>query len=106
VRAPGGHKGPPRGLRKTQRRCEKEIDAKALMVIGSLCPISIEGVISLIRGLRWGIGPEGGKALSSHHIWTFIPPAGLPVHPYGNIGGGGGVVGGTGTYVCTEGLTD
>jgi hypothetical protein len=38
---------------------------KVLMVIGSLCPISEEWVI---RGLRWGIGPEGGEALSSHHI--------------------------------------
>jgi hypothetical protein len=36
------------------------------MVIGSICPISVEGVI---RRLRWGIGLEGGKALSSHHIW-------------------------------------
>jgi hypothetical protein len=52
----------------------KKLDAKALMVIGSLCPISVEGVI---RGFRWGIGPEGGKALSSHHIWTFILPARL-----------------------------
>jgi hypothetical protein len=42
------------------------------MLIGSQCPILVEGVI---RGLRWGIGPEGGKALSSHHIWVFIPPA-------------------------------
>lgn len=25
-----------------------------------------------IRGGRWGIGPEGGKAFSSHHIWMFI----------------------------------
>jgi hypothetical protein len=40
---------------------------KIVMVIGSLCPISVERVI---RGLRWGIGPEGGKALSSHHIRT------------------------------------
>jgi hypothetical protein len=57
---------------------KKEIDAKALMVIGSLCPISVEGVI---RGLRWGIGPRA-KALSSHHIWTFIPPVGQN-HMYG-----------------------
>jgi hypothetical protein len=42
-----------------------ELDSKALMVIGSLCPISVEGVI---RGLRWGTGPEGSEALSSHHI--------------------------------------
>jgi hypothetical protein len=41
MRAPGGHKGPPRGLRKTKRRFEKE--TKALIVIGSLCPISVEG---------------------------------------------------------------
>jgi hypothetical protein len=41
------------------------------MVIGSLGPISVEGVI---RELRWGIATEGGKALSSHHIWMFIPP--------------------------------
>jgi hypothetical protein len=40
-----------------------EIDAKALMVIGSLCPISVEGVI---RALRWSIGPKGVEALSSH----------------------------------------
>jgi hypothetical protein len=62
----------------------KELDAKALMVIGSLCPISVEGVI---KGLRWGIGPEGGKAFSSHHIWTFIPPACPFVEQ--NWGGGG-----------------
>jgi hypothetical protein len=43
---------------------EKEgIDAKTLMVIGSLCPISVEGVM---RGLRWGIGSKGSEALSSH----------------------------------------
>jgi hypothetical protein len=29
------------------------------MVIGSICPISVEG-------LRWGIGPKGGEALPSH----------------------------------------
>jgi hypothetical protein len=49
-----------------------QLDAKALMVIGSLCPISVERVI---RGLRWGISPDFGEALSSHHIWTFILPA-------------------------------
>jgi hypothetical protein len=43
------------------------------MVISSLCPISVEGVI---RELRWGIGPEGAEALSSHHLWMFIPPVG------------------------------
>jgi hypothetical protein len=48
-----------------EERNRKKLDAKALMVIGSLCPISVEGVI---RGLRWGIGPEGSKALSSHLI--------------------------------------
>jgi hypothetical protein len=51
---------------------ERQLDTKALMVIGSLCPISVEGVI---RGLKWGTGPKGAKALSSHHIWTFILPA-------------------------------
>jgi hypothetical protein len=39
------------------------------MVIGFLCPISVEGVI---RKFRWDIGPEGAEALSSQHIWTFI----------------------------------
>jgi hypothetical protein len=39
---------------------EAKLDAKALMVIGSLCPISVEGVI---RRLRWGIGPKGAVAL-------------------------------------------
>jgi hypothetical protein len=48
-----------------------EIDAKALMVIGSLCPIS---VLAVIIGLRWSIGPKEAKSLSSYHIWTFIPP--------------------------------
>jgi hypothetical protein len=43
----------------------KKLDAKALMVIGSLCPISVEGVI---RGLRWGIGPEGAKLF---HLITY-----------------------------------
>jgi hypothetical protein len=42
---------------------------KVLMVIGPLCPISVVGVI---RGLRWGISPEGGKALSSHHISYYL----------------------------------
>jgi hypothetical protein len=59
---------------------------KALLVIGSLSPISVEG---LIRGLRWGIGPEGAKALSSHHIWMFIPSVGQ--HQGGR-------------YVCVSGL--
>jgi hypothetical protein len=59
------------------------------MVISSLCPISVEGVL---RGLRWGIGPEGVKALSSHHIWMFI----LSVKQ--NLGGGRGV--------RTDGRTD
>jgi hypothetical protein len=53
---------------------ECKLDAKALMVIGSLCPISVEEVI---RGLRWGISPKEAEALSSHHIWTFIPPVRL-----------------------------
>jgi hypothetical protein len=39
-------------------------------------PISVEGAI---RGLRWGIGPKGAEALSSHNIWTFIPPAHLSI---------------------------
>jgi hypothetical protein len=29
-----------------------------------------------------GIGPEGGEALSSHHIWTFMPSICTSVHPY------------------------
>jgi hypothetical protein len=41
------------------------IDAKAFMVIGSLCPISVQGVI---RGLRWGIGCKGAEALISSHM--------------------------------------
>jgi hypothetical protein len=48
-----------------------ELSAKALMVIGSLWPISIKGVI---RGLKWDIGPFRGETLSSHHIWMIIPP--------------------------------
>jgi hypothetical protein len=39
------------------------------MVIGSPCPILVEG---LIRGLRWGIGRKGAEAPSSLHIWMFI----------------------------------
>jgi hypothetical protein len=35
--------------KKEKRKKGREIDAKALMVIGSLCPISVEGVI---KGLR------------------------------------------------------
>jgi hypothetical protein len=31
-----------------------KLDAKALMVIGSLCLISV-------KGLRWGIGPKEGR---------------------------------------------
>jgi hypothetical protein len=50
------------------------IDAKVLMFIGFLCPISVEGVI---RGLKWGISPKGAETLSSHHIWMFIPPVRL-----------------------------
>jgi hypothetical protein len=46
-----------------------KLKAKALMVIDSLCPISVEEVI---RGLKWGIGPKGTEAFSSHHIWMFI----------------------------------
>jgi hypothetical protein len=78
--APNGlkkvHIGPQvsRVSRSVSTRLDRKIGmkTKALMVIGSLCPISVEGVL---KGLRWGIGPEGGEALSSHHIWTFIPPA-------------------------------
>jgi hypothetical protein len=62
------------------------------MVIGFLCPILIEGVI---RGVRWSIGPKGDKAFSSHHIWTFIPPARPSVGQ--NLGGG---------YGRTDGRTD
>jgi hypothetical protein len=70
------------------------------MVIGSLYPISVEGVI---RGLRWGIGPKGAEAFSSHHIWMFIPSV-------GQHGGGGGTDGymygwmDGGTYVRTYGI--
>jgi hypothetical protein len=73
-------------------------EQKSVNGIGSLCPISVEGVI---RVLRWGIGPEGGKALSSHHIWPFIPPA----RPSGKIGGGV-LVTYVRTYVQTGGCTD
>jgi hypothetical protein len=52
---------------------KEELDAKALMVIGSLCPISVEGVI---RELRQGIIPKGAEALSSHHIWMCTLPVG------------------------------
>jgi hypothetical protein len=61
----------------TKGRKTKELDAKALMVIGSLCPISVEGVI---KGLRWGIGPKGAEAPSYHHIWTFILSVGGYIH--------------------------
>jgi hypothetical protein len=43
--------------RRKEERKEGRIDAKALMVIGSLCPISVEGVI---RELRWSIIRGGG----------------------------------------------
>jgi hypothetical protein len=33
------------------------------MVIGSLFPISVKGVI---RGLRWGTGPKGAKQSWTH----------------------------------------
>ena len=51
---------------------------KVLMVIAPLCSISVEGVI---RRLRWGIGPKGGEAFSSHHIWMFIPSICTNIHP-------------------------
>jgi hypothetical protein len=52
-------------LRKNpEKKKMVKLDAKALMVIGSLCPISVEGVI---RRLRWGNCPKGAEALSSHH---------------------------------------
>jgi hypothetical protein len=54
---------------RPKKNRERKKETKELMVIGSLCPISVEG---LMRRLRWDIGPEGGEALSSHHIWTFI----------------------------------
>jgi hypothetical protein len=76
---------------RLQDSFEIQLDAKALMVIASLCPISVEGVI---RGLRWGIGPEGSKALSSHHIWTFIPSVGGVVCMYGRTD--------IWTYGCTD----
>jgi hypothetical protein len=63
-----------------------------IMVIGFLCPISVEGVI---RDLRWGIGPKGTEAFSSHHIWMFIPSVGQ--HR-------GGVYGRT--YICMNGCKD
>jgi hypothetical protein len=56
-------------------------------------PISVEGVI---RGLRWGIGPEEGEALSSHHIWMFILSVGK------NLGGGTYVH----MYICTDGRAE
>ena len=40
------------GEGEKREKGEEELDVKALMVIGSLCPISVEGVI---RGLRWRI---------------------------------------------------
>jgi hypothetical protein len=45
------------------------IDAKAFMVIGSLGPISVQGVI---RGLRCGIGCKGAKALDVNSARPFI----------------------------------
>jgi hypothetical protein len=54
---------------------------KALMVIGSPCPISVEGD----KRVEMGISPKGGKALSCHDIWMFIPSVRtsvcLPVRP-------------------------
>jgi hypothetical protein len=70
-----------------------DVITKALMVIGSLCPISVEGVI---RGLKWDIGPEGGEALSCHHIWTFIPSVRPPVRRAKS---------GEGGYICMDVLT-
>jgi hypothetical protein len=46
-----------------RQKFDSQLDAKALMVVGFLCPISVEGVI---RGLRWGIGPKVAEAISSH----------------------------------------
>jgi hypothetical protein len=68
------------------------------MVIGSLCPISVGG---MIRGLRWGIGPKGGEALSSYHIWTFILYVRMSARPSGKIWGVGVV-----TDRRNEGRTD
>jgi hypothetical protein len=48
-----------RRRRKRRDRCDSVNGHRFTM------PITVEGVI---RGLRWGIGPEGGKAFSSHHI--------------------------------------
>jgi hypothetical protein len=49
----------------------KEITVvRAIVVIGSLCPVSVKGYY---EGQRWGRSPKGCKALSFHHIWTFIP---------------------------------
>jgi hypothetical protein len=33
------------------------------------------------KTVEMGNGPEGGKALSSHHIWMFTPSVCLPVRP-------------------------
>jgi hypothetical protein len=49
------------GKQREEEGEEEEKDAKALMVISSLCPILVEGVM---RGLRLGIGPKGAEALS------------------------------------------
>jgi hypothetical protein len=57
-----------------------KLDMKALMIIGSLCPISAEGVI---RGLRWGIGPKGAEAFPSHHIKQYWMDRRMDGHMYG-----------------------
>ena len=50
-----------------------------------------------MRGGRWGIGPEGGKAFSSLHICRTIPS----VHP---TGGRRGYISTYGRmYRCTDG---
>ena len=61
-----GHQ-PLRGL--IPRNKQKTIDAKALVVIGTLIPHLTKGVKD-----RWGmgIGPEGGEDLSSRHICRTI----------------------------------
>jgi hypothetical protein len=60
--------------KKKEKKTSNKLDAKALMVIGSLCSISVEGVI---RGLRWGSSPKGAKP---SHLITYGRSFRPPIH--------------------------
>jgi hypothetical protein len=60
-------------------KISKQTNALAFVVI------SANG---LSWGERWVISPKGGKTISSHHIWTFIPFLSLSVRKHFFLGGG------------------